>query len=41
MAWALGAIGDARAVKPLKNALTDSVIYVKSTAKEALQKIVP
>ncbi len=39
VACALGAIGDTRAIEPLKNARRDSIIYVQSAAKEALRKI--
>ncbi len=38
-AWALGKIGDARAIKPLKQARGDTYDIVKATAIEALNEI--
>ncbi len=38
-AWALGNIGDERAIEPLKNALNDKSSYVRRVAEKYLKKL--
>jgi PBS lyase HEAT-like repeat. len=38
-AWALGNIGDKRAIEPLKKALNDESSYVKRVAEKFLKKL--